>query len=337
MNSSGTINIWSRVTDSVTSRFKEEKIYGIIAFGSFVRGPCDEFSDIDIAVIYSGKLILFDKVFVDDVKVDILGYPIERVEHVLENKNLRGKYRTWYTVCFWLNLFRNGCILYDPQRLLMKWKKIAEEWSWSSNELGKVYDMIESNISYLQVLYRRKLLMETLISLRDTISLIIVYQIMKRNNIPSFRPKELCRMLDTLDDETRCLYDDIMGLNCIDNEHVEKALELTSTIMSKKRVWSHYTERAYFDILKSVKRNNKRLAVLSSRYLALNAIKELLQTSGYDIHLKYFDARNHLFILDKTKYFDNEIYETYINLHKLGNLQIHRIRNMIHNISTLEF
>ena len=317
----------------LTEKYKKE-ILGIVVFGSYISGKQDELSDIEIA-IFLKKEYSFEKIALDKFSVEIYGYPLNRVKDFLENKRIRNKYETWYRTCFFLNMFRHCSIIYDPEKIVVEWKKIAREWTWSKKELREVYYKILENCRYILSLYSCNRVAESLISLRDTVNLLLVYGDMVNNRIPSFRPKELFWKARVLDPRIKQLYSNVMCISYLDLKTLNNILEFVKIIFLKRRKWSYRVERMFNEVLKSVKRS-KELFVVNSRFFVLSAIKEILQGSEYDISIKYFDAKNHIRFLEVLNRYDRELYNVYLSIHNTCSLDnitqyVSEIENLLQN------
>ncbi len=318
----------SEIKSYLIEKYKKE-ILGIVVFGSYISGKYDELSDIDIA-IFLKKEYSFEKLALDKFSAEIYGYPLNRIKDVLENKQIRNKYETWYRTCFFLNMFRHCSIIYDPEKIVVRWKKIAREWTWSKKELREVYHKILENCGYILSLYRCNRVVESLISLRDTVNLLLVYRDMVDNRIPSFRPKELFWKARVLDTRIKQLYSNIMCISYLDLKTLDNILEFVKTVFLRKRKWSYRVERMFSEVLKSVKRS-KELFAISSRFFVLSAIKEILQDSEYDINIKYFDAKDHIRFLEVLNRYDRELYNVYLSIHSTCSLD-----NIIQYVSEIE-
>ena len=288
---------------------------GVLVFGSFAAGARDEESDLDVAVFFDDERLPSStaRVF-RDIRVEVLCYPLQDLKETIGSPTLRKREDTWSRVCFWLNLLRNGRLIHDPTGVLHTWKQVAAGWQWYDEEIQLVRERIRQNILLAEELLRENRLWMSVVALRDAANLALVHAILQANAIPSYRPKDLYNALTTFESEARKTYDYIMGVHTEQPIRVRKLLDLLTTIYRARHLWSPAVRRALATALRCLRRKDLKLAVLSSRHFALEALVELCE---YAAQHQYFNATTHQALLQKAAKNYPQVYQAYHILHAI--------------------
>ena len=290
-----------------------EKVVGIIVFGSTVENRVDVESDIDIVVVYNNIIPGYEENVIDGREVEILFYPISRLKRVF-SKSIRNRDDTWYRTCFWLNVLRNGRILYDTGGILGEYRLKALKWKWTKKELKHVYNRILENLEIAKENASLSIF-NAVLSVRDATNLLVVYNMLKKNQVPSYRPKEIYSQLEIVGNGFREIFEKVMGLNNLNVERLTEVLQLVERIYLKQRHWSHKVERAFKEVFKSLNRGNNKLAVLSARHFALLAVNEYIERVVESVKIQYFYSKSHLRALKILQNIDKQLFQTYKRIH----------------------
>jgi len=146
----------NKIIDDIVLKYKQdEKVLGIMLFGSFARNKSDKYSDIDIYILLSEKGKYSRINFVEnDIRIDIILDTIDEAKKYLVRDEYSVRRNTSH-------MLAHGRILYERDTELKKIQKIAKEnlsleTRYSKNELlmhkysiddfwGEVERDIESN------------------------------------------------------------------------------------------------------------------------------------------------------------------------------------------------
>ncbi len=269
-------------------------VRGLLVFGSATRGALKQDSDVDVIVFCDG--CLDSSGFIDQrgLRIDLLIRSLDEPRRTFEDESLRNRESTWEKVCFWLNAFRRGVILRDPDGVLKRWKDSAAGWAWTSREVALVRDRVLENLELSRGLFERGRLLECVISARDAVNLAAVHALMRRGEVPSYRPKEIYPALPELGRGFEETYRLVTGAEFASKALVDDLLSELAAILSRKLLWSHSVLRELEEALKSIKKSEIGLALLSSRHFALEAAEEVLSGLDVQVELRRFNAESHL-------------------------------------------
>jgi len=290
-------------------------VLGVLLFGSVVKNAVSTPNDIDIAVIYDGREILSNTIKASPVKIDALYYPREVIQEILYERNIRNRKDTWFKTTLWLNVLRNSLILYDPYCILSQWKKKASDWKWTSYEIQLAYKNSFESLKESINLYAREKYFESLLAVRDSNYNYIIFRLMKRQMIPSPRPKDLYRLVRRYEQSIRDSFDRVHGL-----DDREMKSNLASLISLFTEVWDTYdipkkrgAYSEYINSLESYQKNELDITILNLRYSAFLLLREMLAKERY-VTIVPYDTYQHLRLYEKSKSF-KEVHELYQLLH----------------------
>jgi len=316
------------------SRANYDKIYGVIIFGSIIDNKClSGYSDIDIALFHSDELIDHEIFDFNGFNVELFKYPINTLYRVLYDNSIRNKDDTWFKCCFWLKLLRCGLIIYDPDKLLNRLKEKSLKWKWSEMEKDFTRTTIFRNVNLARKLLREGDLINSIIAIRDSLNLILVYKFLKNNLIPSYRPKDLYNHIRMNNDEGFLeFYDYVMGLNNLNEEYITRVFNIIRNVYSIRMFWNHYIDRIFKDVFKSFSIGDFKQFLLCARYLLLRVMEEILLLKGFPFKIKYFNFDSHMVIMNKTSLSNNDLLKYYYELHGVNLLDKGYISDCIDKI-----
>lgn len=102
--------IVQKITDGIVEKYKQDKnVLGIMLFGSAARGKFDQYSDIDIYIIWGTKGKFSRSNFVaDGIRVDIIADTAEEAEYFLKDDKNNVKRNTSHMLAHGVILFQKG-------------------------------------------------------------------------------------------------------------------------------------------------------------------------------------------------------------------------------------
>ncbi|MFX1368928.1 MAG: nucleotidyltransferase domain-containing protein [Promethearchaeota archaeon] len=183
--------------DTVNEWKTHDKVKGIFAYGSFVRGTVTATSDLDLCVVWSNTeapvQLLSEHM---QVRVDMLFKTPKMIEDVLD-----GKIEDASQIAEVVALLRNAQVVYDEDGSLKEWQKQAANFAWSDKAIDIVKERAELS---LESALRNAEAEDTISAIHDLrtglfdLGRVIV---MKNNYFSIMKPSEILteiRLLDPL-------------------------------------------------------------------------------------------------------------------------------------------
>ena len=306
-----------------------DNVIGIILFGSSARGEIDQFSDVDLAVVVSNKD--YDpkrrKIVLESVKpIEIWFYPENLFTKTFESNEFRSREDTWYRTSFWVEMLREGKILYDPLNRLTQWRSKALKWRWYRSE---VKSLMERSFKNLQVSFQCYDPIECLIALRDTVYTILIAYLMLKQKIPSVRPGDLYKKCKgTIVGE---VFEEVQR-PCNFSDIPYYLLEL-GLFVEKYWLQPGGAKTELKNAFKNFYRGRMLESLLYSRYSAFFVGVSLLRLLGYNYRVRLYDALDHLTMVKLLRgsdyyHFYRKLHSSLVNVYKYS-IKVSSILNLL--------
>ena len=302
---------------------KEKYAIGAVIFGSAASGDINRESDVDLMIVYNtvaadikvGK----EEKKIGDIRLEVWRYPLAPFIETFENEKLRSKPDTWMWTSLWIENMQTGLIIADPTKRLAKWKEKAKEWKWRENEIQPAMKQAESNLQTSEHFLAEQKSFEALICLREALTCLVAAYIMKYGLIPSFRPKDLERKLDSSKDKESALstfFDSVNDSAGLDYNLVEglllKLKEFVDVEWGTKRIGP----RTELENARSCLLNKELLgALLSLRYSAYWLGFHIINKRGARNSAEICNGENHVAMLNQSATMQSSFYDFYKQLH----------------------
>lgn len=127
----------SALKDTVNEWKTNDRVVGIFAYGSYVKGTATADSDLDICIVWEGdeapvRLLSMHK----EVRIDMLFVTAREVEGVLE-----GSITEVLTIAGVVGRLRGAKVVHDTKKRLKRWQEAASEYVWSDVAIQKMKEM----------------------------------------------------------------------------------------------------------------------------------------------------------------------------------------------------
>ncbi len=292
-----------------------DKVIGSLIFGSSIEKKKDKPNDIDIALFYLGKELVFNQIKNNEETYDIIYYPLTYLS-LLDDKKIRNSPDTWYRVSLYINLLKNSYLLYDPRKIISVYKNKALNWRWTLQEIQSVYMNTIESLRIAKGMLERDRFFESLLSIRDASYNYTIYKLMERQFIPSPRPKDLYKKLKENIPLFLELFEEINGVDNIDLHELQYVIEHYQSIWKKNIPKKRGAYSEYINSLRILSKKDFKTALLNMRYSAYLLLIELFVDNRQDIITPY-DTPKHLFLYQKSRSF-KKLYILYHELHTLN-------------------
>jgi len=285
-----------KLAKNIAEKYYTDKVNSIFLFGSSIRRNTNP-NDIDIAIFYRGENILFKQLKDDKTLYDIIYYPLSYLD-ILYRENIRNTSNTWYKTSLWLNLLKNSLLLYSSDKNILLYRKTVYDWKWTSREIDLVYQNAIESLKIAKKMLEKEKLFESLISLRDSSYNYIIYKLMKKQFIPSPRPKDLYRLLKNNIPSFRDTFEYINGIDNVELNEIYYIIELFDKIWKTRHFRKRGAFSEYKNSLKILSRNDFGTALLNLRYSAFLILVELF---GENKDITPYDTIQHLILYYKSR------------------------------------
>ena len=259
------------INEFVESKKLDEKVLGIIVFGSFVKGTLRKTSDIDVLLLmkdgkYARRIERYD-----DLKFEVYMAPAE----ILTSSPKNG--RNLFFEMFRLQVLRTGRIFYDQEGLLSQLSAEA-----SNQKIPYFYEKIMLNRTYKRLRYAEKYFwtgrLRQAKSELQAASIEAARTLLLRMDEPEINiPKLIIPHLRRIDPNFYNIFREIHGLNNLGKSDIE--LEFINSLNYLRKITNKYSVMKYF-----------RDVINRARFELLNA-KDCLEYGDYDsaiLQLKLF-------------------------------------------------
>jgi predicted nucleotidyltransferase len=307
----------------VKELMKEKYTIGAVIFGSVASGDIDQESDVDLMIIYNtiaadikvGK----EEKKIGDVQVEIWRYPIAPFLETFENEKLRSKPDTWMWTSLWIENMQTGLIISDPTKRLAKWKEKAKEWKWRENEIQPATKLAEDNLQASESFLAEQKPFEALICLREALSCLAAAHVMNYGLIPSFRPKDFERKLDSIKDKESALsslFDSVNDSASLDYNLVEGLLLKLKEFVDSEWGTKRIGPRTELENARGCLLNKELLgALLSLRYSAYWLGFHIINKRGARNRAEICNGENHVAMINQLAKMQRSFYDFYNQLH----------------------
>jgi len=295
-------------------KYISNRIIGSLIFGSSIDNRKEKPNDIDIALFYLGKKIIFNQTKNKGKTYDIIYYPLIYL-NLLDDEKIRNRSDTWYRTSLYVNLLKNSYILYDPRKIIQLYKTKILNWRWSIQEIQLMRLKTIESLKISKRMLEKDKIFESLLSIRDASYNYVIYKLMKKQLIPSPRPKDLYRKLKENIPFFLELFEEINGIDNIDPHEIQYILELyqnlwTTDIPKNRGAYSEYTNSLQIFLKKDIK-----TALLNLRYSLYLLLVELFVKN--DIEMIPYNSLKHIMLYHRTKNF-KQLNKLYQEIHKAG-------------------
>jgi len=306
-----------RVAKEAARDLMGQNAVGVILFGSLAKGTIDEMSDVDLAVVLEGEIKVRNPEVrhVEGFEVEIWRYSIEHFKHVFEDEKYRRKEDSWFLASLWISLLREGIILEDPKGILGEWKKKALAWKWELSEILPVFNKSESCLKVAEESYRRGIVFEGIVAVRDACFNLAIVEIMLQGDIPSIRPKDLYSRL--IQRNFREFFDEVQGLKNLKKQYDKELLVELKELLDIYWKEPRGARTEYLNAVKSLARGKTKEALLNARSSAFYVGRRILRIKGKSIPFKLYDAKTHLEMMSILKDC-KEFIKLYQKLHNMN-------------------
>jgi predicted nucleotidyltransferase len=322
---------------------KEKYAIGAVIFGSAASGDIDPESDVDSMIIYNtvaadikvGK----EEKKIGDILLEIWRYPIVPFIETFENEKLRSKPDTWMWTSLWIENMQTGLIIADPTKRLAKWKEKAKAWKWRENEIQPALKQAESNLLASERFLAEQKSFEALICLREALTVLSAVHVMRYDLIPSFRPKDLERKLNSIKDKETALstfFDKVNDSAGLDYNLVESLLLKLKDFVDSEWGAKRIGPRTELENARSCLLNKELLgALLSLRYSAYWLGFHIINKRGARNMAEICNGENHVAMINQLATMQSSFYDFYKQLHfaeKWNSTQVKEAVNQAKNI-----
>ena len=297
-----------------------EEVLGVVVFGSYARGTHDNLSDLDLAIITSSREVSYKYFTHQGIDVDAFILPRSFFDELVVELEERVTHTLWITHTLYLKIIREGMILYDPNRILMKWKDTLSNWKWVREDIALAVEYLYDNVELAGKLFEREELLKAIVALRTAADTMITVKTMEASLIPSPRPQDLyynARRLGLNE-----LYRKLQGLD-EDETNIRKLLASYKPMVnddSVKRLWKK--------TCRELARGNNEVALMEARNLVLMEKSITYSTSKP----KPYDASSRLKVVEKMSRDEVEFIE---KLHGINYNSRGYLENMFETISSV--
>ena len=218
-----------KITNNVVEKYKQDKnVLGIMLFGSAARNKFDQYSDIDIYIIWSAKGKFARSNFIaSGIRVDIIADTLEEANYFLKDDKNNIKRNTSHMLAHGIILFQRGnkceAIKREAQKnLRLKTKYKNDEILMHKYSIDDFWGEVQRDIKnkdYVAFGLDSQLLMNNLIEL-----------IIKVNGEFLRQPNEMKKLLEGLDKKFAKQVEDFYK---------------TDSILNKKRILSNLVKYVY--------------------------------------------------------------------------------------------
>ncbi len=298
----------------------KKNIVGIIVFGSTVSGGRDSYSDLDLAVITRNGESFYKYLRLNGRYLDILFVPQTFFERIVDEAVERSSSSLWITDTLYLKILFEGEILYDPRGVTGYWRRIIGVWQWFRSDIELALDYLYENLDLASEMVERDRLLEASIALMEAVNLIVTIHVLKSNEIPSPRPRDLYfnAMRHGVIEEFSMIHG-LRGERILDEDFMRRLRPRSKSVL----VLRHWRK-----LLRELGRGEKDIALLEARNLA---VVEAAIALNKPIPLPYIASRKTMIVSGLPR----SQYEFFKKLYNIADKNLNDIKRYMDAVEAL--